>query len=536
MRRMWRDLCLTAALAAVMPAAAAAQGTPPQSVRQDVFVTATVSPLTVDRVGQSTVTLSREDLARLGVIFVADALRLAPGVDVRARGPWDIQADFSIRGATFGQNLILIDGHRLNDSQTGHHNGDVPVTIADIERIEIVTGPGSATHGADALGGTINIITRSDRHAAATLMGGQHGYAAAQVSLQGVGLPGRLSTSIWGSRSSGFAPDRDFLTGGASMTTRLARGWTLDVRHVNKTFGADGFYGPSASKEWTNQTVASADWHVVRGGWTSAARILARSHGDHFRWDITRPGFAENRHRTNAFEASETAARSFGGGARLSIGGGGGTDWVASSNLGDRQYAHGFGFVEAQQPLGSRSVLVAGLRFDNYSTFGHAVSPSISTAVQLSKAARLRASLSRGFRVPTFTELYLPRPGESRDRLTCCRAWMGRRRRSGLDGRPVDVHGVGVRPPRHERDRLGAGRADRCLAVHQRPRRHDHGRGRQCGDARAGRERAAVRVRPPRRRAIADAALKIRAGIRAVLVRVDAVGAARSRRARRCHG
>ena len=108
--------------------------------------------------------MTGEDLRALGIGVVADALRLVPGVDVRARGPRDVQTDFSIRGATFGQNLVLIDGFRLNDSQSGHHNGDIPTSVLGLERIEVVHGPGSAVHGADALGGTINFITRRDRH------------------------------------------------------------------------------------------------------------------------------------------------------------------------------------------------------------------------------------------------------------------------------------------------------------------------------------------------------------------------------------
>ena len=106
--------------------------------------------------------------------------------------PFDVQTDFSIRGATFGQSLVLIDGLRLNDSQSGHHNGDIPAMLAGIDRIEIATGPGSAAHGADALGGTINVITRRDAH-----VGGRHSppastatSTASSVRRAGVSPPG----------------------------------------------------------------------------------------------------------------------------------------------------------------------------------------------------------------------------------------------------------------------------------------------------------------------------------------------------------
>ena len=114
---------------------------------------------------------------------------LSPVVDARARGPRDVQTDFSIRGATFGQNLVLADGMRLNDSQSGHHNGEIPLPAIAIDRIEVVAGAGSAVHGADALGGTINVISRRGSARVASLAIGQHGLVDAQASVGGGLLP-----------------------------------------------------------------------------------------------------------------------------------------------------------------------------------------------------------------------------------------------------------------------------------------------------------------------------------------------------------
>src|SRR6185436_14184725 len=114
--------------------------------------------------------------ADLPVRSVADVLRLAASVDVRARGGAGVQSDFAVRGASFGQMLVLVDGVRLNDAQSGHHNGDIPVTVEDIERIEILHGPGSSLFGADAFGGTVNVITRREvTPASAVLETGSYG-------------------------------------------------------------------------------------------------------------------------------------------------------------------------------------------------------------------------------------------------------------------------------------------------------------------------------------------------------------------------
>src|SRR5262245_12044842 len=139
---------------------------------EEVTVTAATEPLGFDAQSRVVHVVTREQIARLPVRSVADALALVAAVDVRSRGADGLQADFSIRGASFGQTLVLVDGVRINDAQSGHHNGDIPVTLDDIERIEVMGGAGSSLHGADALGGTINIITRRDRRAARAVVGG----------------------------------------------------------------------------------------------------------------------------------------------------------------------------------------------------------------------------------------------------------------------------------------------------------------------------------------------------------------------------
>lgn len=111
--------------------------------RQTVVVTAAATPVELGSVTRTLTVITRDQIAELPVRSVADILRLAASVDVRARGGFGVQSDFAVRGASFGQMLVLVDGVRLNDAQSGHHNGDIPVPVEDIERIEILHGPGS---------------------------------------------------------------------------------------------------------------------------------------------------------------------------------------------------------------------------------------------------------------------------------------------------------------------------------------------------------------------------------------------------------
>ena len=393
-----------------IPGLVAGQGTSIPRVTQDVVVSSTLSPVPLESITRTVSVLTREDLDQMGLTSVVEALRLVPGVDPRARGPRDVQTDFSIRGATFGQSLVLVDGVRLNDSQSGHHNGEIPTPLVAVDRIEVVAGGGSAVHGADALGGTINVISRAGTFRTFDLAAGQHGYFTGQAALSGGVLPDNWMVTGWGNRSDGFMFDREFAQGGAALRGSLADGLILDVRHQRRAFGANGFYGASPSKEWTDQTIAATSWQRELGAWTTLARGSYRNHGDHFRWDINRPGFAENRHRTNAVEASLLLERGLGAGRRLTFGGISGGDWVRSSNLGDHDFARTGIFTEIFLPVSARATLQAGLRWDYYSSFGGTTSPSISGAVWLTPAVRLRGSAAHAFRIPTFTELYYTDP------------------------------------------------------------------------------------------------------------------------------
>ena len=130
-----------------------------QPVRSDsIVVTGTWEPVELDELDRSVTVLPvRTDELLLNSWF--DALRLDPSLDLRERAPNGVQSDISIRGANFGQTLVLLNGIRINDAQSGHHNLDLPVPPESIARIEVLRGSGSTMYGSDAVGGVINVIT-----------------------------------------------------------------------------------------------------------------------------------------------------------------------------------------------------------------------------------------------------------------------------------------------------------------------------------------------------------------------------------------
>src|SRR5688500_17197818 len=196
-----------------------------QPYRQTVVVTATATPVELGSVTRSLTVITREQLEMLPVHTVADALRLLSSVDVRARGERGVQTDFAVRGANFGQMLVLVDGIRLNDAQSGHHNGDIPVSLDEVERIEILHGPGSALFGADAFGGTVNVVTRrAVERPALVAQRGSSGLASGR----GVAAfeRGSLAQTCGFSteRASGFMYDRDYASVSARVRTTVGNG------------------------------------------------------------------------------------------------------------------------------------------------------------------------------------------------------------------------------------------------------------------------------------------------------------------------
>lgn len=418
---------VAAALIVVCAAGAAdARGQSAPRVLETVVVTGGLVPVTFRELPRTVRVVTRDEIERLPVSTAIDLVRLVASADLRARGPRGVQADFSVRGAGFGQVLVLVDGIRFNNAQSGHHNSDLPVTLDEIDRVEVLLGPGSSAFGADAFGGTINIVTRrgASRPRASVVLG-QHGLVDAAGAAGGRMGTVQQRVAVQFSRSAGFMFDRDFRTLTVTSRSTLGAATAVTLGVVDKAFGANGYYGPSPSKEWTTSFSAGVERSLVKREHASVSTWLSyRTHRDRFRWDVARPGFFENLHRTHAAEvgirgrwrpapATEVGAVVEGAG-----------DWIRSSNLGDRQQGRAAAAFSLQQRVGDATVFEGSLRVDTYSTFGTTASPTAGVSHWLSPAWRLRGSAGRAFRVPTFTERYYRDPAhEARAALDPERAW-----------------------------------------------------------------------------------------------------------------
>jgi len=151
----------------------------------DVVITAGRTPMEAQQVGRIVSVISKSEIERSPVQSLNELIRYVAGVDIRQRGPLGVQADISIRGGTYDQTLILLNGVTVNDPQTGHHNLNIPIDIESIERIEILKGPAAKSFGPNAFSGAINIITGNNKpnHIRVSGMIGQYGLYKASLNI-----------------------------------------------------------------------------------------------------------------------------------------------------------------------------------------------------------------------------------------------------------------------------------------------------------------------------------------------------------------
>ncbi|MGL6129443.1 TonB-dependent receptor, partial [Chryseobacterium artocarpi] len=108
---------------------------------------------------QNITVITKEEIANSPSKSIDEILQQVPGMDIRRRGANGVQSDIGFRGSSFEQVLLLLNGVRINDSQTGHNSMNLPVDLEDVEKIEIIKGPAARRFGQNAYAGVINVIT-----------------------------------------------------------------------------------------------------------------------------------------------------------------------------------------------------------------------------------------------------------------------------------------------------------------------------------------------------------------------------------------
>lgn len=390
---------------ALLLAGAAATG----HLQESVTVTATRLPAEA-AVSRRTVVLEREEIVKLPVQSVQELLAYAVGASLLRRGPLGTQTDLSLRGSTFEQVAVLVDGVRVNDPQTGHFNLDLALALEAVERVEVTLGPGSAVHGPNAFGGTVAITTAAPSAARARLGAGQHGLWQGAVALP---LGGGAWLAAHRLSHDGYRPDTELVaTRGSFGWKGEAGGWVLGTTlgAEDKAFGAWAYYSARFPNQWeetrTAQWTFSASRRLRSLG--VSVRAGARQHHDHFVLDRARPDWYRNRHRTRVASLQATLEGEAAG-VRWLAGVEGEIQALVSTRLGNHDRETAAAFAEASRRLG-RVLLSAQLRGDRSSGRGWELDPGLGAELDLGRGASLAVHRGRSFRQPSFTDLYYVSP------------------------------------------------------------------------------------------------------------------------------
>lgn len=337
-------------------------------------------------------------------------------VDSRTRGPKGIQDDISMRAAPFEETLVLLNGVRMNDPQTGHFTMDIPLTTLDIDRLDIVYGPSSAYYGSSGIGGTINILAKPPKEKPAVdmaLEGGQYDYYAGAVSVNMPVGALRNKVSFEASRSGGYRSETEFDKVIANVNSNITfEDGYIDFLfgYMKKDFGADSFYSDiyDNEEEHTDTRLFKLDANYRIDGITFRPVVYYRRHWDKFILDRNREDWYKNFHKTYLYGGEFDVIMKNPLGS-LSYGFDLAKEEIDSTSLGDHSRDRCALFFENRTDF-ENWFIDTSARLDYYSSFGWEFNPNFAIGIFVNPEFKLRASAARGFRAPTFTDLYYVSP------------------------------------------------------------------------------------------------------------------------------
>lgn len=398
-----------------------------ESIQDTIEVSSGRIPLKVSESGRSITVITAEQIQAMPSTSIDDLLQLLPGIEVQSRNAFGAQGDITMRGSTFTQVLLLVDGMRLNDPLTSHFNSNIPVAMAEIDRIEVIRGAASSMYGADAVGGVINIITKAfangtDSEVAGSYQLGENRLVKVQQGFSfarnGLFLTGGFDVSQSDGQRVTFDPALgldDFNNFFDIKTMGLAFGWQLSdklsvkgrVAYDDRDFSARYFYTTSTFdksvetvKGWWNHL------QLKHLGNQSATRfdVTYKNNTDEF---VFSPDFpSTNNHTTQRFDVNVNHLRDISNNFKLNVGAQIDYRDIVSNDRGDHQDWHtGLYAIGALQANDDFNINLA-LRLDNDDNYGTELSPQVNLAYDLG-AISLRAGSGRSVRAADYTERYV---------------------------------------------------------------------------------------------------------------------------------
>ncbi|MDR7407762.1 MAG: TonB-dependent receptor [Armatimonadota bacterium] len=359
--------------------------------------------------------LSGEQLRRLGLRTVGEALRYLAEVYVRENysGPGGLLQP-SVRGSSPQQVLVLLDGVPLNaTAQLGVNLATL--SLAEVDRVEVLRGPYSALWGSGALGGVVHVVTRPTNRLRLRAGYGGAADSLAALSVGGQAQGTRYAVGVEHLGSGGYQPNGDASRwiGTLHLGVESQRGsrWTFQVHHTDAGYGVPGatnsFCYPCPDRQSDRRTVLQLAWDrtAADGG---GQRLRLWWYGDSL--DYRASGYSSSA-SGQAYGAEWQDVRRLPGAGVLTVGG----EWQQAA-YGFRSTFGGFdgtaqvgaAFAQYDVPVSDRTLLGLGLRADLHSAYGGQLNPRVGFVHFVTDTLRVRGGVGRTFRGPTFAELYFP--------------------------------------------------------------------------------------------------------------------------------
>ena len=361
--------------------------------------------------------ITSKDITNSAATNIADILQQVAGVDIRRRGTAGSQADLYIRGGGFDQTLLLIDGIKMDDAQTGHHTMNAALPLEVIERIEIIKGPAARVFGQNAFTGAINIVTKQKlpNTVTANIEAGSFGQLNYSLTVGKEYENTSIIAHAGALTSDGYRTNSDYNNKNYFLKTvfnKKKQPIEVIATFFDKKYGAENFYTTNATfheYEETQNSLVGISSTFRTEKFKITPRIYWKRGQDIFLLRRDDPSFYRNLHITNKVGAEANASYISNLGttgfgldiSRVSI---------SSNNLGDRDRMMANLFLEHRFKIGDNVDITPGVAVTYFSDFKFHAFPGLDIGVQLSENFKAYGNIGTTYRIPTYTDLFYNDP------------------------------------------------------------------------------------------------------------------------------
>ncbi|PKQ45869.1 TonB-dependent receptor plug domain-containing protein [Confluentibacter flavum] len=367
--------------------------------------------------------ISAIDIKNSAATNLADLLQQEAGIDIRRRGTSGMQADLYIRGGSFDQTLLLIDGIKMDDAQTGHHTMNAALPMEVIERIEIIKGPAARVFGQNAFTGAINIVTKkvTENEVSANLEAGSYNQLNTSVTVASSLENSSHLVHVSRLTSDGYRYNTDYDNSNyfiKSTFNKKGQAFDMITNFSERKFGANGFYAsPTATNQYeeTQNSLIGFSTQFSSEKWLIKPRVYWKRNQDEYVFVRQDPSIYRNLHITDKIGAEVNASYT----SSLGVTGFGidmSKIYLRSNNLGNRNRFMTTFFLEHQFKLADNKLdITPGVAVTYFSDFKFHAFPGIDIGYRLNDNLKAYGNIGYTYRIPTYTDLYYRDPTTNGD-------------------------------------------------------------------------------------------------------------------------